>query len=764
MKYLVRLARVLTPPLSYPLQAKLLLPYTWAWPTVRGDLLNSIATTSLNSHSYLDTHKKNNAGTNAVPQTGDVTIMNSRDLTGKFLLSFLLSTTLAACGGGGGGSGGPLRPPASLTGENPPPTPPTNTTRSLGSGTGSDFVEGALEVGIGNNTLSHGGVTTLAVNFVDENGALAKEAIDVVFSSACVEAGHSKLSSAKVSTSTGRATTNYTAAGCAGSDTLSASVTYKDTVLNAMSTLNVASENVHSIGFVDANPSLIRLKGTGGAETSVVRFKVLNGIGAPVKNACLNFSLNTSAGGLALADTKCAASDTLPGARSDAEGYVSIIVQAGNVATPVTITAIEQHSGVSTQSSGLRVSTGIPDQKGFSLAVSKFNPSAWETDGVTVDIPVLLSDAFNNRPADGTVVSFRTSGGGIQESCTVVEGGCTVKWRSQDPRPSDGRVVIMAHTNGNETFIDSNGNGLYDFEAFTDESEGEGEGGNGVYDVAEPFTDANKNGLYDFEAYTDTNENGAYDAFEPFTDANENGLYDFEAYTDTNGNRAYDEAEIFTDANGNGVHDADIFATESPLCEMNNPPSSATNSADACDDLNEAYVDENSNGLRDNDEDFVDLNNSISFTKRNGIYNGVLCTDVAQAFGKCTKKGVSIREDATIIMSSKTPQLDVNRRLTGQPATISVPGSITVTAADFHGNTLPQGSVVSIVTNSATGLKVNKESYTVPNSAGVQRYTFVLTRSSANTPADGTISFEVTAPDGIGAGTVTTSTNLTTIN
>lgn len=657
-------------------------------------------------------------------------LMTSKKFTGKLLLSVFISAALAACGGGGGGEGGPLRPPATLTGENPSTPAPADTSRSLGSGTGADFVEGALEVGIGSGTLSNGGTTTLTVNFVDENRALANDPIEVTFASACVEGGNAKFSNAKVSTSTGRATTSYTDAGCTGSDTILASVTYKGTVINAMSTINVAPENVQSISFVDANPSLIHLKGTGGGETSVVRFRVLNGTGAPVKNACLNFSLNTSAGGLALANTKCAATDTVPGARTDADGYVSTTVQSGNVATPVTITAREPFSGVSTQSSGLRVSTGIPDQKGISLAVSKFNPSALDTDGVTVDVSVLLSDAFNNHPADGTVVSFRTSGGGIQESCTIVDGGCSVKWRSKSPRPDDGRVVIMAYTNGNETFIDTNGNAMYDFEAYTDANE------NGQYDIAEPFIDANANGSYD----------------------------DGEAFTDTNGSTRYDLAEVYVDANGNGVHDADIFATDSPRCERNAPPSSATNSAFACDDLNEAYIDGNLNGVRDIDEDFVDFNNNVTFTSRDGIYNGVLCTDAAQEFGKCSKNGVSIREDGLIIMSSKSPRLDENRRLTGQPATISVPGTITVTAADINGNTLPQGTVVSINTNSTTGVKVNKESFTVPNSTAIQQYTFVLTRSSPNTAPSGSISFDVTAPDGSGTGTVTTPTGLTTIN
>src|SRR5262249_40595842 len=82
-----------------------------------------------------------------------------------------------------------------------------------------------------------------------------------------------------------------------------------------------------------------------------------------------------------------------------------------------------------------------------------------------------------------------------------------------------------------ESFIDSNGNGIHDVnEQFTDAPEPFVDfNGNGRYDPPEPFTDQNGNHVFDAgEPYTDSNANGRYDANanERFIDVNNNGIWD----------------------------------------------------------------------------------------------------------------------------------------------------------------------------------------------------------------------------------------------
>jgi len=82
--------------------------------------------------------------------------------------------------------------------------------------------------------------------------------------------------------------------------------------------------------------------------------------------------------------------------------------------------------------------------------------------------------------------------------------------------PRDGWVTIMAVTQGEEAFSDTNGNGVYDAgEQFIDTN-------------GEPFLDADDSGVYNPpETFLDLNQNGIFDMGEPFTDANANGRYDY---------------------------------------------------------------------------------------------------------------------------------------------------------------------------------------------------------------------------------------------
>ena len=106
-------------------------------------------------------------------------------------------------------------------------------------------------------------------------------------------------------------------------------------------------------------------------------FRVLDQSGGPRVGVTVNFSLNTTVGGISVSPAT---------AQSDANGNVQTVVQGGTVATTVRVTATVQ--GVtpvlSTQSSQLTITTGIPDQDSFSLAVQCPNIEGWSRDGVVV--------------------------------------------------------------------------------------------------------------------------------------------------------------------------------------------------------------------------------------------------------------------------------------------------------------------------------------------------------------------------------------------
>jgi hypothetical protein len=358
------------------------------------------------------------------------------------------------------------------------------TTVQLGTGTGAAFQPGVI--GISNPNLSAGGSTTLTVSLVQSDGTLYTQDATIVFSSNCVASGTAQIQpSATAGTNTGIATVNYVAQGCSGADVITATTTTSGG-LSASGTVTVAPAAVGSIIFVSATPTNIALQGTGDAsrpESSTVVFRVVDATGGPVSGATVTFALNTQVGGISLT----------PGtATSGATGQVQTVVSAGTVATSVKVTATVTSvtPNISTQSSQLTVTTGIPTDNSFSLAVGCFNIEGLNVDGVTTDVTARLGDRFQNPVPDGTAVTFTAEGGNILSQCTTTtnasEGGvCTVSYRSSNPRPSDGRVTLLAKAIGEESFVDTNGDGEFD------------SGTDTFTDLAEPFRDDNENGTYE---------------------------------------------------------------------------------------------------------------------------------------------------------------------------------------------------------------------------------------------------------------------------
>jgi hypothetical protein len=384
----------------------------------------------------------------------------------------------------------------------------------FGSGSGVSFVQNSLELGTGNvgagqMALSAGGSTSIIATVVDgdnSNALYTAAPVSVSLSSPCTGAGTAVIDT-PVSTVNGVAQTTYIASGCAGDDLITATAVINGNVVNATATINVAPASVGSIQFASATPEVIALAGTGGGglqETSTLIFKVVDNNGDPVPNQIVNFALNTNVGGISLS--------SISGV-TISDGTVSTIVQSGTISTPVKVTATttDVNSGITytTQSDALVVSTGLADQNSFSLSLSDCNPAgAWETDNVTVSVNVLAADHFNNPVPDGTAISFTTEGGSIDGSCLTDNGACSVTWRSQNPRPADSRVTILATAIGNESFLDANSNG--------------------GYDDGDPLFDAQPNpGNEDLpEAWRDDNEDGVFNAgSEEFVDFNQDGVY-----------------------------------------------------------------------------------------------------------------------------------------------------------------------------------------------------------------------------------------------
>lgn len=360
------------------------------------------------------------------------------------------------------------------------------------------FTNAQLEIGQPN--LSPGGTTQLTA-VVWDNAANAPYAlpINVNFTSTCIGTGQSTVSSPILAVN-GIASTTYKAVNCQGADLVTASISVGGSIKTATGTITFPAASSNSIEFVDANPDFINLVGVGTSQTEV-RFLVKDVIGNPVSNVTVDFALNTTVGGLAL---------TAYSNQTDASGLVSTYVTPGSVPTAVRVTATVRNTSISTQSSQLSVTTGLPAQDRISVAVATHAVEALEYDGVTVPVTVFLADRYGNPSPDNTSVTFRTEANGgavFPSTCLTVDGTCGVTWRSQGNRVIDSsgtnaapqRVTILATALGEESFVDANGNGRYD-------------SGETIRDLP--------------EAYVDNNESGVRDAGEEFVDFNINGVFD----------------------------------------------------------------------------------------------------------------------------------------------------------------------------------------------------------------------------------------------
>ena len=445
-----------------------------------------------------------------------------------YLLVLAGALALSACGGGGNSSFATVGTTSSGGGSSTSSGAATSTYQ-MGSGSGSTFEAG--KIGLSSNSLSAGGTASLSVTIVDQTGTLYTAApVDVTFDSPCIANGLAMIAASAPSTAgttantiitaSGNATATYTAKGCSPSDVISATAVVSGASLTATATITVAAASVGSIQFISATPTTIGLKGTGLNETSTVVFKVTDTTGGPRPGVAVAFSLDTSVGGITLSPMT---------GTSAADGTVQTVVSSGTQHTSVRVTATIATPALSTQSSVLTVTTGIPASAGFSIAVgaptyggtaSTFactNVEAYDIDGITVPVTVRLSDRYNNPAPDGTSVAFNTDGGHIVGSCTTPssattpgDGTCTANWTSANPRPqladdtpnlkAVGRAMVLATTIGEESFTDTNGNGYWD-------------PGEPFANLGEPFRDDNENGMYDSgEYFLDFNKNGVWDA------------------------------------------------------------------------------------------------------------------------------------------------------------------------------------------------------------------------------------------------------------
>ncbi len=389
---------------------------------------------------------------------------------------------------------------------------------AMGNGFGAPgFNDGILLAGT--DPLSAGGTTTITTTIVDtgNSNALYQPPVSITFTSLCVEAGTATIDS-PVNAIGGTATSIYRADGCEGQDVISATADAGGSGLSASVTITVQLADAGSIEFISpVNGTVIALKGTGGiglAETTSVVFRVLDDVGQPKPNQAVSFELdggNTSATGVGGSSINSILET------SNSDGEIQVVLSSGTVPTSLRVKAFFTGTSglVSTYSDQITVGTGLPDDNSFQIVAETINNEVFSFSGETVSLTVFAADRFNNPAPDGTAISLIAEEGGfVDDSCTTTNGLCSVIWTSAGDRPSDGLTTIVAYALGEENFVDTDADGLFDDDGITPES---------IVNLPEVFLDTDRDGIRDTgEEYIDRNNSGVYD---DQADVNTENLY-----------------------------------------------------------------------------------------------------------------------------------------------------------------------------------------------------------------------------------------------
>lgn len=350
----------------------------------------------------------------------------------------------------------------------------------------------------GPNSLSAYGQNTLTLTLT---GAAVDSPVKLSVSSACTAAGKATVSPSSISATSNTVTLQYRDNGCGAvqpSDLLQ--VVIDGTSTAKQLTLPIAAPAAVSLAFISSAPEQIFLKGSGFTESSIVTFEVRDAAGNPLPNKVVELRLQTGAGGVTMEGRGVESVDPLSASpftqTSNALGRVFARVNSGTQPTPVRVHAKLSGEAVATVSSNLSVGIGLPSQLNFSMSQRVFNIEGYDRDNTANTYTILAADRSGNPVPLGTVVNFVAESGQIESSkqITQVNGisQATVNYASASPKPVDGRATIVAYALGEESFIDKNGNNVYD----ASQSEE-------FQDLGNIFKDRNFDGLYDsaFDEY-----------------------------------------------------------------------------------------------------------------------------------------------------------------------------------------------------------------------------------------------------------------------
>jgi hypothetical protein len=308
----------------------------------------------------------------------------------------------------------------------------------------------------GESVLESGGSTIVTLQTKDTVTNQFQNDVTVNLSSTCGSFEETSVSSSNQ----GNVSTTYNAIDsngnlCEGNQIITA-VAANSTSSSQSINVNIKAIEASSIVYTTTNAVVLGAKNSGSSSSSQVEFTVYAN-GVPAANQDVTLDLIKSPSDFNFVSQGNRATKTL---KSDSLGKVTVNLYPGNIPGPVEIKAsLKSNINTFALAKNISVATGRPTQNGVTLAIGKNVLADNAID--TTNIAAYLTDRQGNLVPDGTVISFVAEGGTVTPNCATVNGNCSVTFTSQNPRPVNGRVSVIAYVEGDKAYSDLNGDNVY---------------------------------------------------------------------------------------------------------------------------------------------------------------------------------------------------------------------------------------------------------------------------------------------------------------
>lgn len=337
------------------------------------------------------------------------------------------------------------------------------------------------DIALSSSNLNSGGSTNITLKTKDSSSNIDQNDITVSFDASCGSFDNNSV----VSSNQGDVTATYTAVDangnlCAGTQTITATPT-NNPANKQTRTVNIAGVEASSIFYTTTESVQLGASNSGSSSSEQIEFTVYAN-GRPAANQQVDISKIFAPNDFSFVTLNNQTSQTVT---SNSQGTVVVNLYPGALPGPVEIKAtLKSNPSIFALSKDVSVATGRATQNGFSVSLSK-NVLAVGVDGDTATITARLVDRVGNPVPNGTVVSFVSEGGRVTPNCATQAGVCSVEFSTQNPRPVDNRISVIAYVEGDKDYIDRDGDNQFSAgDVFT-------------HNIGDFFRDDNENNQYD---------------------------------------------------------------------------------------------------------------------------------------------------------------------------------------------------------------------------------------------------------------------------